>query len=55
VRERRLDQWIGPESFEISTTETSRQIHVYYERDVQVLPGWKRTIKFDYISDQPLI
>lgn len=55
VTERRLGQWIGPDSFEISTTDTSRQIHVYYEREVQVLPGWKRTLKFDYTSDQPLI
>jgi hypothetical protein len=55
VRERRLSEWIGPESFEISTTETSRQIHVHYERTVEVLPGYKRTLVFDYTSDQPLI
>jgi hypothetical protein len=55
VRERRLTQWIGPENFEVSTTDTSRQIRVYYEREVEILPGFKRTLKFEYTSDQPLI
>jgi hypothetical protein len=55
VRKRRLGQWIGPESFTISTVETSRQIQLYYEREVEILPGWKKTIKFEYTADQPLI
>lgn len=55
VTKRRLGQWIGPESFTVSTTETSRQIQLYYEREVEVLPGWKKTIKFDFTADQPLI
>jgi hypothetical protein len=55
VNKRRLGQWIGPESFTVSTTETSRQIQLYYEREVEVLPGWKKTIKFDFTADQPLI
>ena len=55
VRKRRLSQWIGPESFTISTVETSRQIQLYYEREVEILPGWKKTLKFEYTADQPLI
>ena len=55
VRKRRLDKWIGPESFTISTVETSRQIQVYYERETEILPGWKKTLKFEYTADQPLI
>lgn len=55
VLKRRLGQWIGPESFTISTVETSRQIQLYYEREVQILPGWKKTLKFEYLADQPLI
>ena len=55
VRKRRLGQWIGPESFTISTIETSRQIQLYYEREVEILPGWKKAIKFEYTADQPLI
>jgi hypothetical protein len=55
VTERRLTDWVGPESFTISTTDTSRQIRLYYEREVEVLPGWKKTLKFDFTADQPLI
>jgi len=50
-----LDPYIGPRNFEIRTSETYRQISVYYEREVQILPGWKRLFKFDYTSEQPLI
>ena len=55
VAKRRLGQWIGPESFTISTVDTSRQIQLYYEREVEILPGWKKTLKFEYLADQPLI
>jgi len=55
VAKRRLGQWIGPESFTISTVETSRQIQLYYEREVEILPGWKKTLKFEYTADQPLV
>jgi hypothetical protein len=55
VTERRLGEWVGPESFTISTTDTSRQIRLYYEREVEVLPGWKKTLKFETLADQPLI
>jgi hypothetical protein len=55
VTERRLTKWVGPESFTISTTETSRQIRMYYEQEVEVLPGWKKTLKFETLADQPLI
>src|SRR5262245_9568693 len=55
VSKRRLGTWIGPESFAISTTTTSRQIQLYYEREVEVLPGFKKTFKFNVTADQPLI
>jgi hypothetical protein len=55
VTERRMTNWVGPDSFTISTTETSRQINLYYEREVDVLPGWKKTLKFEALADQPLI
>jgi hypothetical protein len=55
VAERRMTEWVGPESFTISTTDTSRQIRLYYEREVEVLPGWKKTLKFETLADQPLI
>ena len=55
VRERRLGQWIKPRNIRISGTEHSRQIQVSYDREVEILPGWKRVFHFDYTADQPLI
>jgi hypothetical protein len=55
VGKRHLSQWIGPESFTINTTAYDRQIELYYEREVEVLPGWKKTFKFEYKADQPII
>ncbi len=55
VRERRLDTWIGRENFSVSTTETGRRIILIYERQAEVLPGWKRVFRFDFTSDQPLV
>ncbi len=55
VKRRRLQEWIGPESFQITTTDHDRQIKLYYERETEVLPGWKHTFRFPYTADQPLI
>ena len=55
VKKRRLTQWVGPESFTISTTDHDRIIKLYYERDQEILPGWKKTFRFDFTADQPLI
>jgi hypothetical protein len=55
VSKRRLGTWIGPESFAVTSSSNSRQIELYYEREVEVLPGFKRTFKFDFKADQPLI
>jgi hypothetical protein len=55
VRKRRLNAWIGPESFTITSSDTSRQIQLYYEREVEVLPGWKKTLKFEFTADEPLL
>jgi len=55
ARKRRLTEWIGPESFTITTTDQYRQIELYYEREVEILPGWKKTFKFEYKADQPIL
>lgn len=55
VVKRRLTPWIGPESFLITTSENSRQIQLYYERETEVLPGFKKVFKFNFTADQPLI
>jgi hypothetical protein len=55
VRNRELEQWVKPQSFQISKTDRNRKIRVNYEREVDVLPGWKKVIKFDYTAEQPLL
>jgi len=55
VKQRRLQDWIGPESFQIVTTDHDRQIKLYYERDAEILFGRRHTFKFSYTADQPLI
>jgi hypothetical protein len=55
VRRRGLSPWIGPESFQITTTDHNRTIKLYYEREQEIVPGWKKTFKFDFTADQPLI
>lgn len=55
VSKRRLGTWIGPESFAITSSSSSRQIELYYEREVEILPGFKKIFKFDFKADQPLV
>jgi hypothetical protein len=55
VVKRRLTQWIGPDSFTVTTTEFNRTIELYYEREVEILPGWKKNLQFSYTADQPLV
>ncbi len=55
VRERRLDTWIQAKSFRVSTTDVNRRINLNYERETQVLPGWKKKFRFDFQADQPLV
>lgn len=55
VHNRRLDTWIGPSSFKISTVETGRRITLAYDREVNILPGMKKKLKFDFTADQPLV
>jgi hypothetical protein len=55
VRNRRLDAWIGRNSFRVSTVDTGRRITLSYEREVQLLPGMKKKLSFNFTADQPLI
>jgi len=55
VKNRRLDTWIGRNSFRISTVDTGRRITLSYEREVQLLPGMKKKLNFNFTADQPLI
>src|SRR5437773_1970250 len=55
VREERLDGYIQRRQFEVSTVETNRRIKLHYERQAEVLPGFKHTFTFNNQVDQPLI
>jgi hypothetical protein len=55
VREERLDRYVQRPAFKISTLETSRRITLDYQREAQILPGWKHTFNFHTQVDQPLI
>jgi len=55
VDDRMLGDWIYPESFEISTTGRNRVINLWYEREINVLPGWTVVKEFEYEAEQPLL
>jgi len=55
VAARRLIEWIKLNNFRVTTTQHNRQIILKYEREVEILPGWKQVLKFDYEADQPLL
>ena len=51
----RIDVYLGRSGCKITTRETSRTIDCTYQRQVQILPGWKHTFRFTPSADQPLI
>lgn len=55
VQRRDLGQWIGPESFRVTTATYGRRIELYYEREVQILPGWKQMLKLSYTAEQKIL
>jgi hypothetical protein len=55
VNARDMGEWIGTDSFQITTTEHNRKIHLYYERETVVLPKIPYTFKWEFTADQPLL
>jgi len=53
--EQRIDVYMTPQNCKITTREHSRTIECDYEREVEVLPGWKHTFRFTPGADQPLL
>ncbi|HET7746279.1 MAG TPA: hypothetical protein VFM29_03200 [Vicinamibacteria bacterium] len=51
----KIDTFMNRQSCVITTRENSRQIECAYNRQVDVLPGWKHLFKFNPKVDQPLI
>jgi hypothetical protein len=55
VREERLDGYIQRPMFQVSTVETNRRITLEYDREVEILPGFKKKLHFTNRVEQPLI
>ena len=55
VRVLDLSPYIQRTDFRILTQEQRRQIWVEYERQAQVLPGWRKNFHFKIEADQPLV
>jgi hypothetical protein len=51
----RIDTYMGRSDCKVTTRETSRTIECAYRREIEILPGWKKTFKFTPASDQPLL
>ena len=51
----RIDTYMKRSDCKIMTRETSRTIDCAYQRQVEILPGFKHTFSFTPASDQPLI
>ena len=51
----RIDVYLGRDGCKIQTRETSRTIDCKYQREVEILPGWKHVFSFKPSADQPLI
>lgn len=54
-RETGMDPYVKRNNFTVSTIETSRRISVDYERETEILPGWKHVFRFTKQVEQPLI
>ena len=52
---RNMGEWIGPESFKITTSPHNRRINLYYERKTIILPKVSHTFKWDFTAEQPLL
>jgi hypothetical protein len=51
----RIDVYLGRDGCKITTRETSRTIDCRYQRNIEILPGWKHNFRFTPSADQPLI
>jgi hypothetical protein len=50
-----LQMYVPQGSFKISTYEGGRTITNEYDREAEVLPGWKKVFHFENKVEQPLI
>ena len=50
-----LSDYVARRNFRIQTFDTSRKISVDYQREVEVLPGYRRILRFNETVEQPLV
>ena len=55
VRDYGLEEYIKPSNCSIKTGERSRKIVCNYERVLKILPGYTKVMKFEAVTDQPLL
>jgi hypothetical protein len=55
ARELKLEDYISARTCKIQTMDYRRKINCDYDREQQVIPGWKRTFEFRNEADQPLL
>lgn len=55
VNEFGLQQYLTREDFKIFTYDGGRSISCSYDREADVLPGWRKTFHFENKVDQPLV
>ena len=53
--EQRLHTYLTRQGCQIDTQATFRKIRCEYDREVEILPGWKHVFRFKPSADQPLI
>jgi hypothetical protein len=51
----RINAYVRPSNCTIQSQDQYRRIRCNYEREVEILPGWKHVFKFNNEVDQPLI
>jgi hypothetical protein len=51
----RLESYLSRQQCAITTRENSRQIECAYERQVEILPGWRHVFSFRPKADQPIL
>jgi hypothetical protein len=55
AQENHLEMYVNEKTCKINTLEVRRTIVCEYDREVDILPGFKRRIHFKSDADQPLI
>lgn len=53
VRELKLDPYIYPQNVRVQTRDNSRQIRIEYQREIQIVPGYKYHWNKPIVVDAP--